>query len=436
MRKGNSVVFEVKSVEADSAAADAGIRSGDKIVCVNGEPLIDYIDYVFFCAQTTLKITLLRDGKRLSRFIRKNEDDDIGLDFTQPLLGKKRVCRNKCIFCFVDQLPRGMRKSLYVKDEDWRYSLLMGNYVTMSAISKEELSRIIRRGASPLYISVHTVDEALRRMMLGNPDAVPIRPILKRFAARGIRFHAQAVICPGINDGNKLAEMVAFLRRLYPAAMSLAIVPVGLTGHRDGLFDLSPVTKELARQIIKEVEKWQKECLNRMGTRFVFAADELYIRAGMALPAAESYEAFEQIENGVGLVAKFFSEADDALEGMPHVNAHVSVVTGEDAAPFFRAFAEKMRAHGAKIDVYAAKNVTFGGGVSVSGLLAGEDILFALRGRQLGQAVLLPPNTLRDGKIFLDDMAREELQNVLGVPVFAADDAEHFIKLIVNLDRG
>ena len=434
MRKGNSVVFEVKSVDAGSAAADAGILPGDKIVRINGQPLIDYIDYVYFCAQTTLKITFLREGKRYTRRVRKAEDADIGLDFTTPLLGNKRVCRNKCIFCFVDQLPRGMRKSLYVKDEDWRYSLLMGNYVTMSAISKDELARIIRRGVSPLYVSVHTVDEKLRRMMLGNPDAVPIRPILKRFAARGIRFHAQAVICPGINDGDKLAETVAFLRSLYPAAMSLAIVPVGLTGHRDGLFDLSPVSKELAEQIVKEVEKWQKECLNSVGTRFVFAADEFYIKAEKALPPVENYETFDQIENGVGLVAKFFSEADEAIEAMPHTDAHVSLVTGEDAAPFFRAFAEKIHAAcGAEIDVYAAKNVTFGGGVSVSGLLAGEDILSALRGKKLGQAVFIPSTTLRDGKVFLDDMTREAFQRALGVPVYAAADADHLIRLIANM---
>lgn len=427
-------MFEVRSVEAGSAAADAGIREGDKILRINGEPLIDYIDYIYFCAQTTLKITFMRDGKRISRRVHKAEDADIGLDFTQPLLGKKRVCRNKCIFCFVDQLPRGMRKSLYVKDEDWRYSLLMGNYVTMSAIDRRELRRIIRRGASPLFISVHTVDEALRRMMLGNPQAVPIRPILKRFAARGIRFHAQAVICPGINDGDKLAETVAFLRQLYPAAMSLAVVPVGLTAHRDGLFGLEPVTKESAGQIIKEVEKWQKECLNSIGTRFVFAADEFYIKAGKELPAVESYEAFDQIENGVGLVAKFFSEADDALAQMAPSDAHISIVTGQDAAPFFRAFADKAHhASGAVVDVYAAQNTTFGGGVSVSGLLAGSDMIAALRGKKLGQALLIPASTLRDGEVFLDDMTREQLQSTLGVPVYAAEDADHLVRLIATM---
>jgi putative radical SAM enzyme (TIGR03279 family) len=269
--------------------------------------------------------------------------------------------------------------------------------------------------------------------MLGNPDAVPIKPILKRFAARGIRFHAQAVICPGINDGDKLAETAAFLKSLYPAAMSLAVVPVGLTGHREGLFDLRPVTKELAGQIVKEVEKWQKECLNKMGTRFVFAADELYIKAGMALPAVETYEAFDQIENGVGLVAKFFSEADDALKAMPQTDAHVSIVTGEDAAPFFRAFAEKIRMHGVKLDVHMAKNLTFGGGVSVSGLLAGGDIVSALRGKPVGQAVFISSATLRDGNTFLDDMTVEQLQSTLGVPVYAADDAEHFIRQMTNL---
>ena len=270
-------MFEVKSVDADSAAARAGILPGDRIRSINGQPLIDYIDYIYFCAQNRLRFKVLRQGRLMTLRIRKDEAEDIGLEFTQPLLGKKRVCRNKCIFCFVDQLPRGMRKSLYLKDEDWRYSLMMGSYVTLSSISRSEVRRIIRRRVSPIYISVHTVDEALRRMMLGNPGAVPIWPLLKRFKRHGIRFHAQVVVCPGINDGIKLAETIRFLRRLYPAAISLAVVPVGLTAYRQGLHDIKPVNRELAAQIVKEVEKWQKECLNSMGTRFVFAADEYCI---------------------------------------------------------------------------------------------------------------------------------------------------------------
>ena len=427
-------MFEVESVDSGSAAAVAGICTGDRIISINGQPLIDHIDYVYFCAQSRLKIKLLRNGRRVRVRIKKDDETDIGMNFTQPLLGDKRTCRNRCVFCFVDQLPRGMRASLYIKDEDWRYSLMMGNYVTMSAIDKSEVRRIIRRGASPLYISVHAVDEALRRMLLSNDNAVPIRPLLRRFARHGIRFHAQVVVCPGLNDGQELEETVRFLARLYPAAMSLALVPVGLTAHRQGLYDMAPFKKELAAQIVKEVEKWQKECLNSIGTRFVFAADEIYIKAQLPLPSIAEYESFDQIENGVGLVTKFFSEADELIDDMPKSNAHISIATGVDAAPFFKTFAAKVRdKSGARIDVHAVPNLTFGGGVTVSGLMAGGDIRAALQGKDLGQTLLIPASTLRDGTVFLDDMTLETLIEELGVRIVGAQDAQHLMQLIAEI---
>ncbi|MDD5018097.1 MAG: DUF512 domain-containing protein [Eubacteriales bacterium] len=424
-------MFEVKSVEHGSPSERCGIRPGDKIVSVNGEPLIDYIDYVYFSSKKKLKLAFFNDtGKRRVR-IKKDEDESLGLEFIQPLLGKKRVCRNKCLFCFVDQLPHGMRQSLYLKDEDWRYSFVMGNYVTLSAVGQEELVRIIKRGVSPLFISVHTVDEKLRRFMLGNESAVPIRRLLKKLAARGIRFHAQAVICPGLNDGKKLEQTVRFLRRLYPAAMSLAVVPVGLTGFRQGLHPVSPVTKSMAGMTIKEVEKWQKECLNSIGTRFVFAADEYYIRAGVPLPPAEDYEAFDQIENGVGLMAKFLDEANTALGSCEKNSGHFSIATGQDAYPYLKALAGKVhRVCGAVIDVYLVENKTFGGGVTVSGLLGGKDFLRALRDKELGQALLIPASTLRDDDVFLDDMTLDALNDALRVPVYTAADGYQLIDLL------
>ena len=250
-------MFEVESAIPGGAAERAGILPGDKIKSVNGEALIDYVDYVYFCAIEKLRIRVLRGDKTMTARIVKDADEDIGLSFTQPLMGKKRICGNRCIFCFVEQLPKGMRKSLYLKDEDWRYSLVFGNYVTLSDISREEFARILRRKASPLYVSVHTVDEDLRRRMLKNTEGLAIKPMLRKMAARGMSFHAQAVICPGYNDGEKLEETFRFLRGLHPAAMSLAVVPVGLTGHREGLTALEPVSKDMALRTIKEVEKWK-----------------------------------------------------------------------------------------------------------------------------------------------------------------------------------
>ena len=424
-------LFEVEGADIGSAAQRFGICTGDRIVSVNGEELVDYIDYVYFSAQKKLKIKLLRNGKAITVRIRKEEDESLGLDFTAPLLGAKRVCGNKCVFCFVDQLPKGMRKSLYVKDEDWRYSFVMGNYVTLSHIGRDELRRIMRRRVSPLYISVHTVDEQLRKRMIGGQAAIPIRPLLKKFAANGIRFHAQAVVCPAFNDGKQLEETYRFLKKLYPAAMSLAVVPVGLTGFREGLEPIEPVNRDMARETVKMVEKWQQECLNSMGTRFVFAADEYYIRAGLELPAAESYEAFSQLENGVGMMAKLMDEVQGALGkcgGRP-----LSIATGQAAYPYFLALAEKAKAYGAKLSVYEVKNSTFGGGVTVSGLLGGRDFLASLRDKPLGEAVLITANALRDGeKVFLDDMSLPELSERLGVPVIPITDGIHLASLLME----
>ena len=427
-------MFEVESVRNGSAAQRGGILPGDRIVSVNGEPLLDYIDYIYFCAQHRLKIRIERQGTVKTLLILNSGEDDLGITFTEPLLGKKRVCGNKCVFCFVHQLPKGMRKSLYVKDEDWRYSLVMGNYVTLSTISNDEVKRIIKRKASPLYISVHTVDEAQRRMMLGNENAVPIRPLLKKLASHGIRFHAQAVICPGFNDAERLEDTIRFLKRLYPAAASLAVVPVGLTGHREKLTPIEPVSQGMARETIKTVEKWQKECLNSIGTRFVFASDEFYIRAGLPLPPAEDYETFDQIENGVGLVAMLLSEAEEALENCKGEGADVSLVTGEDAYPFIESIAKRAAARsGARVRVYAAKNLTFGGAVTVAGLLAGRDFVNALKGKDLGNKLLIPAAALRDDNVFLDDMSLGELSQALGIRVEPVCDGYQLVAQICGI---
>ncbi len=428
-------MFEAECVKEGSAAQLGGILPGDKIALINGEPLLDYIDYIYFCAKKRLKIRVLRDGKTKTLTVINSGEQDLGITFTEPLLGNKRVCGNKCVFCFVHQLPKGMRKALYVKDEDWRYSLVMGNYVTLSTISDDEIKRIIKRKASPLYISVHTVDETLRKAMLGNNNAVPIRPLLKRLASHGIHFHAQAVVCPGFNDGDKLEETIRFLKGLYPAAASLAVVPVGLTGHRERLTPIEPVSQSTAQECIKTVEKWQKECLNSIGTRFVFASDEFYIRAGMPLPSYDEYEAFSQIENGVGLVATLLAEAQEALEeGCEGKGADLSLVTGEDAFPYIDSIAKRAAERsGARVRVYAARNKTFGGAITVAGLLAGKDFVSALKGKELGEKLLIPEAALRDDNVFLDDMTLDELTETLGVPVVPVGDGYQLVSQICGI---
>ncbi len=423
------MLFEVETAASGSAAERAGILPGDKIISVNGEALIDYIDYVYFSAMEKLRVRVMRKDKPMTIRIVKETDEDIGLQFTQPLMGKKRICGNRCIFCFVEQLPKGMRKSLYLKDEDWRYSLVFGNYVTLSDISREEFARILRRKASPLYVSVHTVDEELRRRMLKNMQGLAIKPMLKKMAARGMRFHAQAVVCPGYNDGEKLEETFRFLRGMHPAAMSLAVVPVGLTGHRDGLTPLMPVSKDMALRTIKEVEKWQKECLNSSGSRFVFAADEYYLKAGLPLPPVDAYEDFCQIENGVGLIAKLMDEAAEALgSAEPGTIREVSIATGVDILPFIEDIAAKAAEMlGVKAAVYGVDNQTFGGGVTVAGLLGGRDFMRVLQDKPLGERLIIPAAALREDDVFLDDMTLAQLEAALGVPVMPCADAYELV---------
>jgi len=422
-------LFEVKSVDPKSAAGCCGLQKGDIIVTINGDELIDYVDYIYFCSLKKINVKVRRSGLMKTFNIKKSEEDDLGISFTEPLLGASRVCANKCVFCFVDQLPKGMRKSLYLKDEDWRYSLIMGNFVTLSSISEADIDRIIKRKASPFYISVHTVNEDLRQQMLGSPNALPIKPMLKKLSSHGIRFHAQVVICPGLNDGERLEETLRFLKKLHPAAVSLAIVPVGLTAFRDGLAGLKQVTKADAEEIIKRVEYWQKECLNRIHTRFVFAADELYIRAGRDFPPVSDYEGFPQIENGVGLLPEFLFEAASALADCGGSGRHVSIATGEDAYPFFKAIAEKVRSINIKADVYKVKNMTFGGGVTVSGLLTGKDFLSALSEKDLGETLLITADAL-NGDMFLDDMKLSELEKKLNVKIIPVTDGYSFAEML------
>ncbi|MBT3319140.1 MAG: DUF512 domain-containing protein [Clostridia bacterium] len=419
-------MFEVSRVTENGVAQRFGIQKGDRIVSINGEKLIDYIDYVYFCAEEKLKFVVLRGDKRKVVRVVKSSDEDLGLDFTKPLLGNKRVCGNKCVFCFVDQLPKGMRKSLYVKDEDWRYSFVMGNYVTLATIKESEVKRIIKRKVSPIFVSVHTVDEELRRKMLGNERAMAIKPMLRRFAGAGISFHAQAVVCPGQNDGEKLSETIEFLWSLQPNCMSLAVVPVGLTDFREGLVQIPQISAHMAAQTILKVASKQKECLNSTGTRFVFAADEYYIKAGEAIPSYESYESFDQIENGVGMAAKFTHECEE--QGELDAKRRFSVATSVDFYPYIQKIVDG--AGGQSIDVHAVENLTFGERITVAGLLSGSDYLNALTGKDLADTLLISADSLKDGRVFLDDMTLKQLEDKLKVKIVPTRDGAHFAQTI------
>ncbi len=415
--------FNVASVDPGSIAEEVGILPGHNIIDFNNQPLIDIIDYEFFASKTRLSIGYIdENGDPIKAKITKQSGEPLGLHFETALLDKPRACGNRCIFCFVDQLPKGLRRSLYLKDEDWRYSFLFGNYVTLSRLTNQDLRRIRKRKISRLFVSVHATDERVRRMLMGNENARPIKPLLKRLKCMGVEMHTQIVLLSGINDGAELEKTYRFLRRLYPGVKSVAVIPVGLTEHRDGLYPLTPISKKEAANALETVHEWQAACRKKTGYGFIYAADELYIKAGLPLPDAEAYDGFPQIENGVGLIAKFGQEFEQELERIKSAAARYhscAVLTGEAVYPYLKKHTDAMNQRlNANIDCIAVKNGFFGGGVDVTGLLTGQDLIRKLKAKPDYDAVFISESMLRDGElVFLDDMTITELEKQIGIKV-------------------
>jgi len=411
--------YKVLRVQENSIADEVGISPGDEVVDFNNQEFVDIIDYEFFASKKRFSIGYIdKKGDPVKAIIRKEADEPLGLIFEKDLLGTSRACGNRCIFCFVDQLPKGMRKSLYHKDEDWRYSFIYGNYVTLATLSDKELRRIKKRDISFLYISVHVIDEEMRKLMLGNEKAKQIKPLLKKLAKYGITMHTQVVLLSGINDGKRLEETYRFLKGLYPKVKSLSVIPVGLTGHRDGLYPLKDISKDEATRIIESIEIWQNECRRKFGTGFVYASDEMYLKARKEIPKAEMYDGFPQIENGVGLIAKFEEEFFKALNQKDERTSRFekcSVLTGSAFYPYIKGFVKEIvKKFEIDIECFEAKNSFFGGAVDVAGLLTSEDIEKALRGKDIGEALFISESLLRDGEgVFLDDKSIKDLSKAL-----------------------
>ncbi len=431
---------EISYVAPGSLAARAGVREGDILVAINGNNINDVLDYRFYLTERCLVLSLTREGAPLTVTIRKGEYDDIGLDFPTPLMDKKHSCKNKCIFCFIDQLPSGMRKSLYFKDDDSRLSFLHGNYITLTNLSDADIDRIIKMRISPLRVSVHTTDPELRVSMMKNKRAGQVLEYIHRIAAAGIDIDAQVVLCRGVNDGPALERTMTDLLKYYPALQSVSIVPAGLTKHREGLYPLSPYTPAESAEIIGQVTKMGDECQAKFGRRIFFAADELYIRAHLPIPDADYYEGFAQLEDGVGLIASLREEFGFALEDMElpaELSRRVTIVTGVAACDTLTALASRLcrAVEGLEIDVIPIKNDFFGHSVTVAGLLTAADIAAQLRGVDLGEVVLFPAVALRasDEPVFLDDKTPEWLSEQLGVPVYAApNDGWELVRLILG----
>ncbi|HPJ03664.1 MAG TPA: DUF512 domain-containing protein, partial [Candidatus Limiplasma sp.] len=402
---------EITAVTAGSVAQAHGLQAGDVLLSINGEPIADEIDYQALTAHELVKLTIERGGKRKTITIRKEDWQPLGLCYGDSMVLKPRTCHNKCVFCFIDQMPPKLRSTLYVKDDDWRFSLMMGNYITLTNVSDQEFGRILKRHASPLYVSVHTTDPDLRRRMMNNKRAGEIMDRLTLLKEAGIRFHSQIVCCPGLNDGEVLDKTLRDLAALAPAAMSVAVVPVGLTQFREGLYDLKPFNAASARALLKQIEPFQARCLETMGTKFTFASDEFYCLSGVPLPPFEWYEDYPQIENGVGLLRQFEGEMREVAEDdeLPQPDRQMTyvMVTGVAATPFMRQFVHEYAPKNATVHIQTIRNHFFGETVTVAGLLTGRDTLEQLNPDLLKTAdqILIPSNMLRhDRDMFLDGM--------------------------------
>ena len=419
------MAVHIQSVEAGSPAAGAGIRAGDALLSIDGRDITDYFDYRYCLEEERIALSLERGGRRYSVEIDKPAGEDIGLAFETFLMSAERSCANRCVFCFIDQLPSGLRDTLYFKDDDARLSFLFGNYITLTNLSRRDVDRIIEMRIQPINISVHTTDPELRCRMMGHPRAGESLRVLDEFAAAGLMMGGQIVVCPGYNDGPTLERTLSDLYRFAPAMRSVSVVPVGLTAHREGLPPLRPVDREAATAILDIVERWGERAKRETGSRFVFAADEIYLAAGRAIPPPEHYEDFPQIDNGVGMLRQFEEAFCGALDRTPppRLPMRATVATGALAAPELRRLVDELQArwHNQFVNVVAVENRLFGPGVTVSGLLAGRDVIAALRGRVRGH-LLLPANLLdRAGERFLDDVTPRELERALGVPVTFCD---------------
>ncbi len=416
-------MVKIVLVEPGSYAAELGVAAGDQLVRINGVEVGDLIDFhrLLEADSVTVEIWNSAAAELWEFSLRKDPEEGIGLEIEHP---GPRQCGNQCVFCFVHQLPKGLRRSLYIKDEDYRFSYLYGSYITLTNSSEADLERIIRDRLSPLYISVHAIDQQVRTGLLGAPVA-DLAPLLQRLTAHGIELHCQVVLCPGLNDGPVLAQTIEFLAGLMPQVRSLAVVPVGLTAHRQGLPQLRKMSVAEAGAALAQIEAYQEDFLARYGSRFVFPADEIYLLAGRDIPDLESYEDLAQLENGVGLIARFRGQvAEVLLEAEPLDLGRATLVTGELFAGELNSFARRLSLRTAvELDVQVIKNHFFGPDINVAGLITGTDLLMQLRGKDLGGALLLPDVMLKDGAaMLLDDLTPDDLREELGVPVVVVEN--------------
>ncbi len=409
----------ITSLDRRSPAERAGVRVGEKLISIGGHPVEDVLDYRFFGYDADPELVLEREGVRRTVRVRKEEGADLGLNFDTYLMDEPRPCSNHCLFCFVDQMAPGCRDTLYFKDDDARLSFLMGNYITLTNLSDREAQRIIDLRISPINVSVHATDPRLRSVLLGNKAGADSLEWMRRFGAAGIIMNGQIVLCPGFNDGAQLQRTMEDMADWGFASCS--VVPVGLTRYRQGLAKLRPVDREEANAVIDQVEAFGEVCLAKYGSRKFFCSDELYIRAGRDLPEEDFYEGYVQLENGVGMLRSLITEFEAGLrlEDGPANASPFTMATGVSARPFLQGLLDQASEKlGVRGQVIAIENDFFGRTIDVAGLITGRDLMAQLKGRDLGERLLIPVNMLRHGgDVFLDDATVPDVEAALGVPV-------------------
>ena len=397
------------------------VNIGDELILINNHKIHDVLDYMFYSPEAGEKISITVDrGGKIVTFSSYLPDGKLYFEFENYLMDRQKSCMNKCMFCFVDQMPANMRDTLYFKDDDYRLSLLYGNYVTMTNVSDEELERIIKMRISPINISVHTTNPELRKKMMSNKNAVKIMEILDRLHTAGINFRAQIVLCPQINDGEELDRTLNDLMNFYPSLTSVSIVPVGLTKYRSGLDELQPFDKKSSQNAIEQINRWGDISLKKFGTRLFYPADEFFIKSEISFPDYGYYEDFEQIENGVGMVVSFESEFNEALYDTAESskNIDISVVTGKASSGLIKSCTEKLKIkyNNANIKVYTVLNEYFGEMITVTGLITGADIIKQLKDKRLGNYLMIPGVMLREDK-FLDDISISDVERELNIKI-------------------
>lgn len=447
MQKTKHVIRRIKE---GSIAEEMGMEPGDELLEIGGQEIVDIFDYQYLTQDEYIEVLIRRaDGEEWLLEIDKEYDEDLGIEFENGLMDDYRSCHNKCIFCFIDQMLKGMRETLYFKDDDSRLSFLQGNYVTLTNMSDEDVERIIRYHLSPINISFQTTNPELRCMMLNNRFAGQALLQVRKLYEAGITMNGQIVLCKGVNDGAELERSIADLTAYLPHLESVSVVPVGLSKYREGLYPLEPFTKEDAQEVLRCIHRWQEKLYPQYGLHFVHASDEWYVLAEEPLPEAERYDGYLQLENGVGMLRLLlteFAEAMKLLEEQKQVReryascgGELSVVTGQLAYPFLQAMVRQLeeRFPALHIHVYAITNEFFGERITVSGLLTGQDIIRQLQGRELGERILLPQNVLRSGEdYFLDDVTVGDVEKALQVKVDIVKSSGHdFVHAVLGCQQ-